>query len=108
MGRGAPTAQDKKSLGIKQTAFDAEKTAIEDVLRWFGTTKHRSLVIHSDSTSAIARAGHTGAGPSQHHAIQIFNLVSLALRDRSAPSPSAGSKGTLEPLGMRQSRKPGR
>ena len=34
-----------------------------------------ALVIHSDSTSAIARAGQTGAGPGQHYAIRIQKRV---------------------------------
>jgi ribonuclease HI len=33
------------------------------------------MVVHSDSTSAIARAGHTGAGPGQGTARNIRNLV---------------------------------
>jgi ribonuclease HI len=33
------------------------------------------MTIHSDSTSAIARAGHTGAGPGQGTARNIRNMV---------------------------------
>jgi hypothetical protein len=33
------------------------------------------MTIHSDSTSAIARAGHTGAGPGQTVARNIRNMV---------------------------------
>ena len=43
----------------------------------------RSLVIHSDSTSATARAGHTGAGPGRQHALEIRRCVSK-LRTRMA------------------------
>jgi hypothetical protein len=45
-----------------QTAFDAEVAAIEGALYWFlgSGGSSRALVIHSDSASAIARAGHTG------------------------------------------------
>lgn len=79
-------AQGSKSLGSQQTAFDAEVTAIESALYWFTTHRHgyRGLVIHSDSTSAIARAGHTGAGPGQEHAIRIQRWVFSMLK-RSTP-----------------------
>jgi hypothetical protein len=33
------------------------------------------MTVHSDSTSAIARAGHTGAGPGQNAAPSIRNIV---------------------------------
>jgi hypothetical protein len=33
------------------------------------------MTIHSDSTSAIARPGHTGAGPGQNTARSIRNMV---------------------------------
>jgi ribonuclease HI len=33
------------------------------------------MTVHSDSTSAVARAGHTGAGPSQSVARSIRNMV---------------------------------
>jgi hypothetical protein len=39
-----------------------------------------ALVIHSDSTSAIARVGHTGAGPGQGHAIRIQRWVTALSR----------------------------
>jgi len=42
-----------------------------------------SIVIHSDSTSAIARASQTGAGPGQKHALEISRRVSK-LRIRTA------------------------
>jgi ribonuclease HI len=76
-GRGDALAQDSKSLGPIQTAFDAEVTAIEGALFWYLNNRNTSpsLVIHSDSTSAITRAGHTGAGPGQEHAIRIQRWV---------------------------------
>jgi len=54
-----------------------EVAAIEGSLYWFlhNRGEYRALVIHSDSTSAIARAGHTGAGPGQAHAIRIQKWV---------------------------------
>jgi hypothetical protein len=70
-GAGEIIAQESKSQGTRQTAFDAEIKAVEDVLFLFLKAKHRALIIHSDSTSAIARAGHTGVGPGQQHAIRI-------------------------------------
>jgi len=51
--------------------------AIEEALRWFsaGTSPFLHLTIHTDSTSAIARAGHTGAGLGQQRAIRIQRMV---------------------------------
>jgi len=62
-GAGEVIAQGSKSLGPRQAAFDAEVTAIESALYWFlhNRRDHQALIIHSDSTSAIARASHTGA-----------------------------------------------
>jgi ribonuclease HI len=76
-GEGEAIAQDSKSLGPMQTAFDAEVVAIEGAIFWYLNNRNvgSSLVIHSDSTSAIARAGHTGAGPGQEHAVRIQRWV---------------------------------
>jgi ribonuclease HI len=76
-GKGEALASDSKSLGPIQTAFDAEVTAIEGALFWYVNNRNISpaLIIHSDSTSAMARAGHTGAGPGQEHAIRIQRWV---------------------------------
>jgi ribonuclease HI len=76
-GTGEALASDSKSLGPIQTAFDAEVTAIEGALFWYVNNRKISpaLIIHSDSTSAMARAGHTGAGPGQEHAIRIQRWV---------------------------------
>jgi ribonuclease HI len=78
-GAGNIIAQGSKSLGTRQTAFDAKITAIEDALFWFLNNRSgfKSLVIHSDSTSAIARAGHTGAGLGQQHAVRIHKFSGL-------------------------------
>jgi hypothetical protein len=66
-GEGEALAQDHKSLSSIQTAYDAEVSAIEGAIFWFLNNRNvgSSVVIHSDSTSAIARAGHTGAGPGR-------------------------------------------
>jgi ribonuclease HI len=76
-GKGEALASDSKSLGPIQTAFDAEVTAIEGALFWYVNNRNTSpaLIIHSDSTSAMAKAGHTGAGPGQEHAIRIQRWV---------------------------------
>ena len=76
-GAGETIAQGSKSLGTRQTAFDAEATVIEEAISWFFYNHggHRALMVHSDSTSAIARASHTGAGPGQQHATRIHRLV---------------------------------
>jgi ribonuclease HI len=79
-GAGDIVAQGSRSLGTRQTAFDAEVSAIKEALDWFFTegngSGYRSLIIHSDSTSAIARASHTGAGLGQRHAIEVHKRVS--------------------------------
>jgi ribonuclease HI len=81
-GEGDAIAQDRKSLGPIQTAYDAEVTAIEGAIFWFLNSRNagRSLTIHSDSTSAMARAGHTGAGPGQEHAVRIQRWVTALSR----------------------------
>ena len=78
-GAGEVIAQGSESLGTRQMAFDAEITAIERALAWFMASEHerRSLVIRSDSTSVIARAGHTGAGPGQQHALGVQDRKSV-------------------------------
>ena len=85
-GSGEIIAWDSKSLGGMHTAFDAEVTAIQLAIYWFITNRHgaRSLVVHSDSTSAIERAAHTGAGPGQSQARKIQRWVQ-ALARQSTP-----------------------
>jgi hypothetical protein len=56
-------------------AFDAEVAAIEEALKLFGSSPYLHLIIHSDSTSAIARAGHIAAGPGQQTAKRIQRMV---------------------------------
>ena len=51
-------------------------TAIRRVLEWFSRSGHLSIVIKSDSTGAIARVSHTGAGPGQGHALEVYQRVS--------------------------------
>ena len=62
-GAGPAIAQGSKTLGNRQVAFDAEVVAIEAVVEWQDPFQH--IIIHSDSTSAIARMCHSGAGPGQ-------------------------------------------
>jgi ribonuclease HI len=83
-GRDDAFAQDSRSLGPMQTAFDAEVAAIEGALYWYLRSggSNGALVIHSDSTSAIARAGHTGAGPGQGPAVRIQRWVTALGRAR--------------------------
>jgi ribonuclease HI len=75
IGVGPAIFQGAKTLGTRQTAFDAEVAAIGEALKWFGSSPYLHLVIHSDSTSAIARAGHTAAGPGQQSAKRIRGMV---------------------------------
>jgi ribonuclease HI len=74
-GAGPTITQGARTLGTKQTAFDAEVAAIEEALKWFGSSPYLHLIIHSDSTSAIARAGHIAAGPGQQTAKRIQRMV---------------------------------
>jgi hypothetical protein len=48
-GEGEALAQDSKSLGPIQTAYDAEVSAIEGVIFWFLNNRNAggSLVVHS-------------------------------------------------------------
>jgi ribonuclease HI len=78
-GEGPNISQGARNLGGQQTAFDAEVTAIEQAVKWFLSQGRDSdcyhMTVHSDSTSAIARASHTGAGPGQTIARNIRNMV---------------------------------
>jgi ribonuclease HI len=74
-GEGAPITQGARNIGGQQTAFDAEVAAIEQVVNWFQGAGQQHMTVHSDSTSAIARAGHTGAGPGESRARNIRNMV---------------------------------
>jgi ribonuclease HI len=85
MGRGPVIGQGSKTLGDKQTAFDAELTAVEAALLWYQDTDHPHLIIHSDSQSAIARSKHCGAGPRQRMARSIQKILADILgQGRSA------------------------
>jgi hypothetical protein len=61
IGAGPTIAQGAKTLGTRQTAFDTEIAAI----RGAKTSPYLHMIIHSDSTSAISRAGQSGSGPGQ-------------------------------------------
>jgi ribonuclease HI len=85
-GEGPTVADGLRNIGSQQTAFDAELAAIEKAISWFTEARPgqgwQHMTIHSDSTSAIARAGHTGAGPGQTVACNIWKMV-RSLRNRS-------------------------
>jgi ribonuclease HI len=76
-GERPPIAEGSRNIGSQQTAFDVELAVIEQAISWFqGPGREwQHMTIHSDSTSAIARAGHTGAGPGQGRARNIRNMV---------------------------------
>jgi ribonuclease HI len=93
-GSGNTLGLGSKSLGGKQVAFDAEVAAIEEAIKWFLKRSNLpSLIIRSDSTSAIARASHTGAGPGQGHALNIHRIMVSALRRRGRLVAIAWVKG---------------
>jgi ribonuclease HI len=53
--------------------------AIEEVLRWYETSHYHHMAIHSDSTSAIACTGQSGAGHGQERARQMQQTVARLL-----------------------------
>jgi ribonuclease HI len=55
--------------------IEAEIAAIEEVLKWLGTSPYLHMIIHSDSTSAISRAGQSRTGPGQQRARKIQDMV---------------------------------
>jgi ribonuclease HI len=94
-GEGPNISQGARNLGGQQTAFDAEVTAIEHVVKWFlshGQDRYH-MTVHLDSTSAIARASHTGAGPGQAIARNIRNMV-CELRGQGKTVDLVWVKGT--------------
>jgi ribonuclease HI len=83
--RGRGTSSDKEA--------SREVAAIKEAIRWFGKRGDLgSLIVYFDSTSAIARAGHTGARPGQSHARAIQSMVS-SLRRRGRPVAITWVKG---------------
>jgi ribonuclease HI len=86
-GAGPSIAEGSRNLGSQQTAFDAELAAIERAISWFTEPgqgrEWQHMTSHSDSTSAIARAGHTGAGPGQNTACHISKMV-RGMQDKPA------------------------
>jgi hypothetical protein len=75
IGEGPTISQGARTLGTRQKAFDAEVAAIEEAVKWFGSSPYLHLTIHSGSTSAIVRAGHSSAGPGQQLAKRIQSMV---------------------------------
>ena len=65
MGAGPVISQGSKTLGGRQTAFDAEAVATEAAVNWYPGSSFEHLILHSDSTIAIARACHSRARPGQ-------------------------------------------
>jgi ribonuclease HI len=74
-GKGPPIAQGSDNLGSQPTAFDAEQAAMKRAMPWFQGSEKQQMTIHSYSTSAIGRAGHTAAGPGQGIARNVRNMV---------------------------------
>jgi ribonuclease HI len=88
-GASPALASGSKVLGAHQTSFDAEITAIELVVRHWesapGMRRFQRMIIHSDSTSAITRMTHTGAGRGQATAIRVReSLLATFARDSRA------------------------
>jgi hypothetical protein len=80
MGKGIAIAQGSRTIGDKQTAFDAELTAIEAAFLWYQRSHlwaHPHIIIYSDSQSAIAR---TERGLGQRTAKSIQKILVNLLR----------------------------
>jgi hypothetical protein len=65
MGAGPAVAQRARTLGTGQTAFDDDVAAIEEAVKWFGSSRFLNVTVYSESTNAIVRAGHSSAGRGQ-------------------------------------------
>jgi ribonuclease HI len=74
-GAGPVIDQGSKTLKGKRVAFGTEIIAIEEALKWYQNSSLQHLIIHSDSTSAIARASYSGAGPGQRLAKAIRTIL---------------------------------
>jgi hypothetical protein len=72
-------AQGTRTLRNRQTAFDAEAAATQEVLQWHETSHYHHMTIHSDPTTAIACAGQSGAGPGQERARKVQQTVARLL-----------------------------
>jgi ribonuclease HI len=96
LGESTPIAQGTRNLGGQQTTFDAEVAVIELAVEWFSSKyadlPTRYMTIYSDSTSAIARASHTGTGPGQGRARNIRNMV-CSLKNQGRTASLAWVKG---------------
>jgi len=106
VGSGPAVAQGSKTLGSKQTAFDVEAEVIAAAVCWYSTSHFRHMVIHSDSTSAIARASHTAAGSGQTQAELVFEnrpgtfprRMVNKIRTGTGGQPSASRESAREPM----------
>jgi ribonuclease HI len=99
-GRGPALAQGCKTLGAQCTAFDGELAAIQQALHSWVHLPHLwsfdSVIVHSDSQSAIARL-HVGPDPAQHVAERLHDLVIYARDLEAASNSSRESKDTGVP-----------
>jgi hypothetical protein len=84
VGRGGPRAcSHPRYEGARQPSMRRLP-----LVRWMvqqpeaSSSGFRHMVVHSDSTSAIARVRHTGAGPGQRVAVRIFNMLPQLYLDR--------------------------
>jgi hypothetical protein len=92
-GEGPVIAEGARNLGGQQTAFDMEVATIEQAVKWFLTSNrdHRHMTIHSDSTSAISRAGHTGPDYRSEH--QKYGLRTSGPGQNGQPRMGQGPPG---------------
>jgi ribonuclease HI len=103
-GEGLAVAQGARNLGGQQTAFKAEVAAIEQAIMWFYGAEQCHMFVHSDSTSAITRASHTGAGPGQKSCLDSMRnaIARTAAQIRTSHWRSARwrrtSAGSARPL----------
>jgi ribonuclease HI len=101
---GSVIAQELSTLRGLQVAFDAEVAAIWAALKWFQDSQFHHLVVHSDSTSAIASVQHVGARPGQHMA-KAQSRPSEKSQRKDARRRSNGSRSLGHPR-QREGRRP--
>jgi len=102
-GRGPVIDSGSKSLGNRQTVYDAKVSAIEAAVEWHQCNEFEHMVIHSDSTSAIARVQHPGAGPARRRHSRSTKQSAPCSHIAKKPSRSSGPKATqASPVTRRQ------
>jgi hypothetical protein len=78
MGKGPVIAQGSKTLGDKQTAFDAELTAVEAALWWYEdnhTTRWKRRLLRFLELSSVGPYVEGGVDEDQAHAERMEEWI---------------------------------